>query len=160
LAALVTRFSQGRNIGIVQQAIAEFHSLSLAPNEKLEAFIDRLTAAMRRLYGPGQTDVDLNVYSLGRLKESLIYNARYAQVALTLRANTEITWDAAVDLLLSYEMTLALGTPVRPAPQSTQRVPESIARLSSSEGEERGITMDSGVSLHFLTEETTATIDI
>jgi hypothetical protein len=38
-------------------------------------------------------------------------------------------------------------------------VPESIARLSSSEGEERGITMDSGASLHFLTEETTATID-
>jgi hypothetical protein len=35
LAALVTRFSQGNNIGIVQQAIAEFHSLSLAPNEKL-----------------------------------------------------------------------------------------------------------------------------
>jgi hypothetical protein len=40
LAALVTRFSQKRNIEIVQQAIVEFHSLSLAPNEKLEAFIN------------------------------------------------------------------------------------------------------------------------
>jgi hypothetical protein len=78
LATLVTRFSQGRNIGIVQQAIAEFHFLSLAPNEKLEAFINRLTAAMRRLHGLGQTDVDLNVYCLFRLKESLIYDASYA----------------------------------------------------------------------------------
>jgi hypothetical protein len=119
LAALVTRFSQGRNIRIVQQAIAEFHSLSLAPNEKLEAFINRLTAAMRRLHGLGQTDVDLNVYCLGRLKESLIHDARYAQVALTLRANTAITWDAAVDLLLSYEMTLAPGTSAGTAPRAS-----------------------------------------
>jgi hypothetical protein len=111
----VTGFSQERNIGIVQQAIAEFHSLSLAPNEKLEAFFNRLTAAMRRFHGLGQTDVDLNVYCLGWLKESLIHDARYAQVALTLRANMEITWDAAVDLLLSYEMTLAPGTPAGPA---------------------------------------------
>jgi hypothetical protein len=119
LATLVTRFSQERIIGIVQQAIAEFHSLSLAPNEKLEAFINRLTAAMRRLYGLGHTDVDLNVYCLGRLKESLIHDARYAQVALTLRANTEITWDAAMDLLFSYEMTLAPGTPARTAPRAS-----------------------------------------
>jgi hypothetical protein len=47
----------------------------------------------------------------------------------------------------------------QPEPLSTQRMPESIARLSSSEGEERGITMDSGASLHFFTEETIATID-
>jgi hypothetical protein len=32
LAALVARFSQAKNIGVVQAAIAEFHSLSLASN--------------------------------------------------------------------------------------------------------------------------------
>jgi hypothetical protein len=42
----------------------------------------------------------------------------------------------------------------QPEPLSTQRM-----RLSSSEGKERGITMDSGASSHFLTEETTSTID-
>jgi hypothetical protein len=108
LAALVKRFGQANNIGIVQQAIAEFHFLSLAPNEKLETFINRLTAAMRRLHGLGKTDVDLDVYCLGRLKESLLHDSRYSQIALTLRANTTMTWDEAVDLLLSYEMTLEL----------------------------------------------------
>jgi hypothetical protein len=120
LAALVKRFGQANNIGIVQQAIAEFHSLSLAPNEKLETFINRLTAAMRRLHGLGKTDVDLDVYCLGRLKESLLHDSRYSQIALTLRANTTMTWDEAVDLLLSYEMTLAPGT-------SSVTVPRALA---------------------------------
>jgi hypothetical protein len=40
LAALVARFSQAKNIGVVQAAIAEFHSLSLASNERLELFIN------------------------------------------------------------------------------------------------------------------------
>jgi sRNA-binding protein len=70
LADLAARFSQAKNIGVVQAAIAEFHSLALVPNERLESFINRLTAAMRRLHALGQTDVDLNVYCLGRLKES------------------------------------------------------------------------------------------
>jgi hypothetical protein len=74
---------------------------------------------MGRLHGLGQTDLDLNVYCLGRLKESLIHDARYAQVALTLRANTAITRDAAVDLLLSYEMTLAPGTSVGTTPRAS-----------------------------------------
>jgi hypothetical protein len=59
LANLAARFSQAKNIGVVQAAIAEFHSLALAPSERLESFVNRLTAAMRRLHALGQTDVDL-----------------------------------------------------------------------------------------------------
>jgi hypothetical protein len=109
LAALVARFSQAKNIGVVQAAIAEFHSLSLASNERLESFINRLTAAMRRLHALGQTDVDLNVYCLGRLKESLAHDSRFEQLAMTLRINTRLTWEEAVEMLLSYEQTLAPG---------------------------------------------------
>jgi hypothetical protein len=109
LAALVARFSQAKNIGVVQAAIAEFHSLSLAFNERLESFINRLTAAMRRLHALGQTDVDLNVYCLGRLKESLAHDSRFEQIAMTLRINTRLTWEEAVKMLLSYEQTLAPG---------------------------------------------------
>jgi hypothetical protein len=99
LAALVARFSQAKN----QAAIAEFHSLSLASNERLESFINRLTAAMRRLHALGQTDVDLNVYCLGRLKESLAHDSRFEQIAMTLRINTRLTWEEAVEMLFSYE---------------------------------------------------------
>jgi hypothetical protein len=109
LADLVARFSQAKNIGVVQAAIAEFHSLALASNERLESFINRLTAAMRRLHALGQTDVELNVYCLGRLKESLAYNSRFEQIAMTLRINTRLTWEEAVEMLLSYEQTLAPG---------------------------------------------------
>jgi hypothetical protein len=91
LAALVSRFSQAKSIGVVQAAIAEFHSLSLASNERLESFINRLTSAMRRLHALGQTDVDLNVYCLGRLKESLAHDSRFEQIAMTLRINTRLT---------------------------------------------------------------------
>jgi hypothetical protein len=53
-----------------------------------------------------------------RLKESLLRDSRYSQIALTLRANTTMTWDEAVDLLLSYEMTLAPGTSSVTAPRA------------------------------------------
>jgi hypothetical protein len=88
---------------------------------------------MRRLHNLGQTDVDLNVYCLGRLKESLIHNARYAQVALTLRANTAITWDEAVDLLPSYEMTLAPGTPAGKGAVAPQTIAEGVDDLPPHE---------------------------
>jgi hypothetical protein len=107
LAALVARFSQAKNIGVVQAAIAEFISLSLASNERLKSFINRLTAAMRRLHALGQTDMDLDVYCLGRLKESLAHDSR--QIAMTLRINTKLSWEEAVEMLLSYEQTLAPG---------------------------------------------------
>jgi hypothetical protein len=94
---------------VVQAAIAEFHSLALALNERLESFINRLTAAMRRLHALGQTDVDLNVYCLGRLKESLAHDSRFEQIAMTLRINTRLTWEEAVEMLLSYDQTLAPG---------------------------------------------------
>jgi hypothetical protein len=109
LSNLAARFSQAKNIGVVQAAIAEFHSLALAPNERLESFINRLTAAMRRLHALGQTDVDLNVYCLGRLKESLAHDSRFEQIAMTLRINTRLTWEEAVEMLLSYEQTLTPG---------------------------------------------------
>jgi hypothetical protein len=37
LSDLAARFSQKKKIGVVQAAIAEFHLLALAPNEKLES---------------------------------------------------------------------------------------------------------------------------
>jgi hypothetical protein len=64
---------------------------------------------MRRLHTLGQTDVDLNVYCLGRLKESLAHDSRFEQIAMTLRINTSLTWEEAVEMLLSYEQTLAPG---------------------------------------------------
>jgi hypothetical protein len=109
LADLVARFSQTKNIGVVQAAIVEFHSLALASNERLESFINRLMAAMRRLHALDQTDVDLNVYCLGHLKESLAHDSRFEQIAMTLRINTRLTWEEAVEMLLSYEQTLAPG---------------------------------------------------
>jgi hypothetical protein len=60
----------------------------------------------------------MDVYCLRRLKESLLHDSRYSQIALTLRANTTMTWDEAVDLLLSYEMTLAPGTSSVTAPRA------------------------------------------
>jgi hypothetical protein len=109
LAALVARFSQAKNIGVVQAAIAEFHSLSLASNKRLKSFINRLTAAMRRLHALGQTDVDVDVYCLWRLKESLAHDSRFEKIAMTLRINTKLSWEEAVEMLLSYEQTLAPG---------------------------------------------------
>jgi hypothetical protein len=57
----------------------------------------------------GQTDVDLDVYCLGRLKESLAHDSHFEQIAMTLRINTKLTWEEAVEMLLSYEQTLAPG---------------------------------------------------
>jgi hypothetical protein len=94
---------------VVQAAIADFHSLALAPSERLESFVNRLTAAMRRLHALGQIDVDLDVYCLGRLKESLAHDSRFEQMAMTLRINTRLTWEEAVEMLFSYEQTLAPG---------------------------------------------------
>jgi hypothetical protein len=64
---------------------------------------------MRRLHALGQTDVDLYVYCLGRLKESLAHDSRFEQIAMTLRINTKLSWEEAVEMLLSYEQTLAPG---------------------------------------------------
>ena len=88
LEHLEQRFNQGDMVGVIQGKLSAFHSMEIAPNETAENFVNRLLEARRELNDLGEVYVDKDKHCLGRLKESLVRDTRFQQLAFSLRSAT------------------------------------------------------------------------
>ena len=133
---LIKRFDRGSLIGVVQQKIASFNTLEISTSEKTETYINRLLEARRELIGLGQKYFSTDVHCLGRLKESLLKDPRYSQLALNLRSSQEMTWDQAVAICNGFDETLAppgksVSGQKQPDEAKVARLEEQVRQLYS-----------------------------
>ena len=105
-------------------------------------FINKLLAARRELVELGCTYVDRDVFCLGRLKESLTKDTRFQTIGLNLSSTPNITWEDAVKLVTTYEMTISKGTTPhtqreeKKEPTDVVAAAETIRRLQNKFGKD------------------------
>ena len=126
---LTRRFDQKDMTGVVQAKLAAFNSMTLDSSEKAEDFINRLILAKIDLNNLGCDYVDKDIYCLGRLKEGLLTDTRFQDVALNLSCAVDMTWDRAVQIVTAVEAsrtTLKNG-------KSTTYTPQISSGLDTAE---------------------------
>ena len=127
---LIDRFSKANMVGVVQSKLAAFNTLEIQAPEKTEPFMNRVLESRRELLGLGQDYVDLDVFCLGRLKETLMKDKRYVQLAMTLRSNAAVKWTEAVDICSAFDETMAPGEETKAtAGPPGNNVEESMRKL-------------------------------
>ena len=102
LGLLIHRF-HGKNIQFIQNEVAAFHSMILLSNETGESFINRILESKSRLCSFGR-EVEDDIDLLGRLKAGLRNSERYSKLVLTMEAMPDMTWEKAVDLVITQDL--------------------------------------------------------
>jgi hypothetical protein len=134
LEALQRRFNQGDIVGVVQAKLSAFNSMNIDSKETAESFINRLLAARRELVELGCPYIDKDVFCLGRLKDSLVKDQRFSQVAMTLKANPGILWEEAVRVITALEATSVKGEEKSAVADLTENVRRLKAQIANYQG--------------------------
>jgi vacuolar-type H+-ATPase catalytic subunit A/Vma1 len=98
--AIVNKFNK-QYLSIKQQAVADFNSLFVRPNESLPDFIIRIKQARLKLLNMGvQMNEDMDL--MGRLKSGISIDKRFENVVTNLTFN-DYTWEQAIQKIDSIK---------------------------------------------------------
>jgi hypothetical protein len=127
MAKLKDRFDLGQMVGVVQSKLSAFNSMKIATSEKATDFINSIIMAKIDLNSLGCSYIDKDVFCLGRLKEGLLADTRYKDVALNLSCAPDISWDRAVQVVMAFEAS-------SPTLSKGGEMPKAGAESASSDG--------------------------
>ena len=103
LVDMLEKRFHGRSIQIIQGELASFNSINLQNGELGESFIDRILEAKSRFAAYGR-QLDNEIDLLGRLKAGLRNTDRYNNLVLTMKAQTDMTWEKATDMVINMDL--------------------------------------------------------
>ena len=119
-AKLKERFDQKDMVGVIQAKLASFNSMVLAESETPESFVNRLIVARIGLNNLGCDYIDKDVHCLGRLKEALMQDSRYKDVAINLSIAPDMSWERALKVVNAFETSHAARLLNSPEPTAAK----------------------------------------
>jgi hypothetical protein len=106
LKLLEDRFNL-KDIKVIQNELKNFNGLQILSNETAESFVNRIQVAATKLNNLGKA-VNEDIEMLARLKEGLIIDARYKDLAQAIKVASDMTWRKAVNHVITEDLNLAV----------------------------------------------------
>ena len=106
LKLLEDRFNL-KDIKVIQNELKNFNGLHILPNETAESFVNRIQVTATKLKNLGRP-VNEDIEMLARLKEGLIIDARYKDLAQAIKVASDMNWKKAVNHVIAEDLNLAV----------------------------------------------------